>query len=183
MADSVRDGDAVRYRFAKNRLPLTALRRCSRRLTAPAWLGTLGQRDVAVFSKEGPMAAAPCRILVVDDNRDAADTQAALLQADGHEIRVASSAAAALAMADQIKPEVALLDLAMPLGDGYSLAKELQKRFPLCRVIAVSGYGTAEFRERSRQSGFRYHLLKPVEPSALAKIVQEECEDAKHCES
>ena len=128
------------------------------------------------------MSASPCRVLVVDDNRDSADSQALLLRIEGHDVRVAYDAEAALDVARGLDPEVALIDLALPRKDGYELCVELRKVCPQCKMVAVSGYGDAEHRERSRRCGFRYHLLKPVDPRHLADIIEEECSEVPSCE-
>lgn len=128
------------------------------------------------------MREEPCRVLVVDDNRDAADSQAILLKLHGHDVHVAYDADEALLVAGQVDPQVALIDLALPRKDGYQLGEELQKRFPQCKIVAISGYGDAERRDKSHQLGFRFHLLKPVDPQQLAKIVEKECEEVPSCE-
>jgi CheY-like chemotaxis protein len=128
------------------------------------------------------MTASPCRVLVVDDNRDAADSQAVLLRLDGHDVRVAYDAEEALGIAGELDPEVALIDLALPRKDGYELCAELRKLCPQCKMVAVSGYGDQEHVERSRRAGFRHHLLKPVEPRHVAGIVEEECSEVPSCE-
>ena len=125
--------------------------------------------------------SAACRVLVVDDNRDAADSQAMLLRLDGHEIRVAYDPDEALRIAAGFDPHVALIDLALPKKDGYELCTELRKISPACRMVAVSGYGDQEHVQRSRQAGFRRHLLKPVNPRQLAEIVDDQCDEASAC--
>jgi CheY-like chemotaxis protein len=128
------------------------------------------------------MREQPCRILVVDDNHDAADSQVVLLKLGGHDAHVAYDADQALLVAARLDPEVALIDLALPRIDGYQLGEELQKRFPKCKIVAISGYGDAQRRDQSRKLGFRYHLLKPVDPQQLFTIVAKECEEVPTCE-
>jgi two-component system, chemotaxis family, CheB/CheR fusion protein len=125
--------------------------------------------------------AAPCRVLVVDDNRDAADSQAMLLRLDGHDVRAAYDPDEALRIAPAFDPEVALIDLALPKRDGYELCAELRKISPACRMVAVSGYGDQAHIEKSRQAGFRHHLLKPVNPRQLAAVVDDECDEVSAC--
>lgn len=121
-------------------------------------------------------ARAPRRILVVDDNVDAAETLAEMLRLMGHEVVVAHNAAAALASAEAAKPEVALLDLAMPVMDGYELAQRLRMNPELAGVslVALTGYGTERERERTKNAGFDHHLVKPLDPDLLAKLIEED---------
>jgi signal transduction histidine kinase/CheY-like chemotaxis protein len=104
------------------------------------------------------------RILVVDDNVDALETMESFLHAQGHDVRAASDPLQALAMVSDFHPDVALLDIGLPLMDGYLLAAELRKLFPrdALRLIALTGNGQSSDRERSRAAGFDVHLVKPV---------------------
>lgn len=117
---------------------------------------------------EAPPAGA-LRVLVVDDNDDAAGSLAVLLQMEGHDVRTAATGAAALAVAAGFAPAVVLLDIGLPDTDGYTLAQRLREA-PATRdacLIAVTGYGRAPDRERSRAAGFDEHLTKPVPIGAL----------------
>jgi signal transduction histidine kinase/DNA-binding response OmpR family regulator len=109
------------------------------------------------------------RVLVVDDNHDAADALASLLEKDGHHVRRAHDGPAALAAADAFGPDAVVLDLGLPGMDGYEVARRLRSKTrankPL--LVAVSGYGMEEDRRKSRQAGFDHHLIKPAELSAL----------------
>lgn len=111
----------------------------------------------------------PRRVLVVDDNADAADSLAAVIQLSGHVAHVAYDATAALAAAETFVPEVALLDLGLPDVDGFELARRLRRQPQLerIRIVAVSGYGQAADRERTREAGFDAHFTKPVALDAL----------------
>jgi PAS domain S-box-containing protein len=113
------------------------------------------------------------RILVVDDNRDAAEMLADLLSLAGHETHVAEDGPSALALAAKIAPEVALLDIGLPVMDGHELAMRLrqQSRRPLL-LIAVTGYGQREDRERARAAGFDDHLVKPIDIEALRARIE-----------
>jgi signal transduction histidine kinase/ActR/RegA family two-component response regulator len=111
------------------------------------------------------------RILVVDDNRDAADSLAMLCESEDHVARVAYSSEEALAAAAPFKPDVALLDIGLPDIDGYELARRLRRKgesSPL--LIAVTGYGQAEDRLRAQSAGFDYHFVKPVNVDSLLKL-------------
>jgi PAS domain S-box-containing protein len=104
-------------------------------------------------------------VLVVDDNADAAELVAEMLRAHGYVVSVAPDGPAALALVDRFAPDVALLDIGLPVMDGYELAQRLQARLAPRRVplIAVTGYGRADDRRRAREAGFDLHLVKPVD--------------------
>ena len=116
----------------------------------------------------------PLRVLVVDDNVDAAEMLAHLLDADGHEVRVAHDPAGALAMIERFTPQLALLDIGLPAMDGYELGMKLRERISGagCRLIALTGYGLASDRSRSAQAGFEAHLVKPIDPQRLLALVK-----------
>ena len=114
------------------------------------------------------------RILVVDDNVDAADSLAALLQAHGFIVDIANDGPAALAMMQEHTPDLALLDIGMPAMDGYELAAHLRFQ-PGCEdvpVVAVTGFGGPEDIRRSRAKGFAGHLVKPVDVASLVKFLK-----------
>ena len=112
------------------------------------------------------------RILVVDDNADAARLMAELLASSGAVTRVAYDGAAALAVAEDFEPELALLDLGLPVMDGYELAKRLRARSsrPL-RLVAVTGYGQDDDRRRALDAGFDEHLVKPITVDVLVRAL------------
>jgi two-component system CheB/CheR fusion protein len=129
-------------------------------------------------SRPEPLPAAaprgePRRLLVVDDNLDAAESLALLLAAQGHEVRRAHSGPEALAVARDFVPEVILLDIGLPGMDGYEVARSVRGDRALrhCQVIAVTGYGRDEDRRRSREAGFDHHLVKPVTLAALKAVL------------
>jgi signal transduction histidine kinase/DNA-binding response OmpR family regulator len=126
-------------------------------------------QPVASFSQPAGKKAIAQRVLVVDDNADAADSLATLLALQGHSVEVAYSATDAIRRAKAFCPDVALLDLGLPEMSGYELARTLRAipRFSDMRLIAVTGYGQTEDFERTREAGFDEHLVKPVELSAL----------------
>jgi CheY-like chemotaxis protein/anti-sigma regulatory factor (Ser/Thr protein kinase) len=113
------------------------------------------------------------RILVVDDNADAADTLSLFLESMGHKVRVAFDGAAALKMAADDPPRVLLLDIGLPDMDGYALARRLRALPQNARAvfIALTGYGQPEDRERARAAGFDHHLTKPVDAAELARLL------------
>jgi len=113
------------------------------------------------------------RILVVDDNSDAATSLSELLKMDGHQTQPAFSAEEALSLAQSFNPEVVLLDIGLPHMDGYEVARRL--RHSILRkgatLIALTGYGQAEDRERAKAAGFDAHLVKPVDLAALTRLL------------
>ena len=118
-------------------------------------------------------ASVGCRILVADDNQDAARMLAMLLRLSGHEVRTAYGGEAALALASTFKPDIALLDIGMPDLDGYEVARAL-RRSPWgrgVRLVAVTGWGQEEDKRRARAAGFDHHLTKPVDPQQLAALL------------
>ncbi len=107
--------------------------------------------------------SASLRVLVVDDNIDAAETIAMALESFGHEVVVAHDGPAALAAAGRLAPDVALVDIGLPVMDGFELAGRLRELLPgPLRLIAVTGYGQETDKARSRAAGFDDHLVKPV---------------------
>lgn len=121
-----------------------------------------------------PGRVSPRRVLVVDDNVDAADSLAMWLTFHGHEVHTVYGAMEALEAAARLQPEVMFLDIGLPLMDGYEVARQLKAgahRMPL-RLIALTGYGQKEDRERSMTAGFDEHLVKPVSPEALEKVLR-----------
>lgn len=119
--------------------------------------------------------APPQRIVVVDDNADAAQSLAALLACVGHLTRGALSSEEALACAGDFEPHLALLDIGLPRMNGYELASHLRSASKLkdVRLIALTGYGQAEDRERALAAGFDEHLVKPVVLASLHRMLAE----------
>ncbi|HEU0036368.1 MAG TPA: hybrid sensor histidine kinase/response regulator [Kofleriaceae bacterium] len=104
----------------------------------------------------------PLCVLIVDDNRDAAELLAEILLYYGYRVSVEHDGFAALDHLDRFTPDVAMLDIGLPGMDGFELARRLRARLPRIRLMAVTGYGQEEDRVRSRQAGFDVHLVKPV---------------------
>lgn len=112
------------------------------------------------------------RVLVVDDNVDAAESLCTLLGMLGHETAVAFDGPTGLALAQQFRPDVAILDLGLPRLSGYDLARQLRAETDAPRLfVAVSGYGQPEDRRRSREAGFDHHLTKPVEIAVIQSVL------------
>lgn len=112
------------------------------------------------------------RLLVADDNRDAASTLAMLLQVHGHTVHLAFDGEQALTMFEREAPQVCLLDIGMPRRDGYSVARAIRRSAgaqPL--LIAVTGWGQTHDRQRALDAGFDHHLTKPVLIERLLELV------------
>jgi len=114
----------------------------------------------------------PRRILIVDDNADAANSLSELLKMDGHTTQPVFSAEDALSNAESFAPDVVLLDIGLPRIDGYEVARRL-RRISLTgpTIVALTGYGQAEDRERAQAAGFDAHLVKPVDLAALTRLL------------
>jgi PAS domain S-box-containing protein len=124
--------------------------------------------------EERPPGSAPGRrILVVDDNLDVGDSLVLLLRQHGHEVRVANDGPTALALAREERPDVVLLDIGMPGMDGYEVARRLRQEPGLQGVllVAMTGFGQETDRRHSRAAGFDQHLVKPVEPDDLLRLL------------
>ena len=122
---------------------------------------------------ELPTAGNRCRVLVVDDNVDSVDSLAMLLRMMGHEVATASDGESALTKAEEFKPDVGILDIGLPKVNGYDLAKQIRQR-PWGKdvvLVALTGWGQAQHRLRSQESGFNHHLTKPVEFDLLQQIL------------
>jgi CheY-like chemotaxis protein/two-component sensor histidine kinase len=116
---------------------------------------------------------AKLRVLVVDDNQDAGETLAMLIETLGHQTRLAGDGQAALAAFDEWRPEVVFLDIGLPGMYGYAVAAAMRRRSPAraTRLVAVTGYGQDSDRAKGRQAGFDAHLVKPAAYDAIAQIL------------
>ncbi|HLL20246.1 MAG TPA: ATP-binding protein [Rubrivivax sp.] len=122
-----------------------------------------------------PAVGLPQRVLIVDDNIDAADALADLLTLEGCEVRTAASAPQALALLQDWVPQAAVLDIGLPGMDGYELARRLRAdaRLVAIRLVALTGYGHETDKQRALDAGFDVHLVKPIELDKLAAILGE----------
>jgi PAS domain S-box-containing protein len=128
-------------------------------------------------SVRGPIPSSrPHRILVIEDNRDAAESLRLLLDLLGHEVRVAYTGPEGVQAAVEWIPEVIISDIGLPRLDGYGVARAIRQHPALARtkLIAVTGYGREEDRSRARESGFDYVLTKPAEPAVLLELLDED---------
>lgn len=114
-----------------------------------------------------------CRVLIVDDNRDAAETLADLARLWGHEVQTALDGPSALELVRAFRPQIVVLDIGMPGMDGYEVARQLRSMVELAPVslIALTGYGQEDDCRRAREAGFEHHLTKPVDPDALQPLL------------
>jgi CheY-like chemotaxis protein len=127
------------------------------------------------FVLSGSLAIAKHRILIVDDNRDAATSLAMLLKLTGHETHVAHDGHDALEMAATLLPEVVLLDIGLPKLNGYDVCRRIREQ-PSGKnivLVALTGWGHEDDRQKSKDAGFNAHLVKPVDHAALAKLLAE----------
>ncbi|HYO26108.1 MAG TPA: PAS domain S-box protein [Lacipirellulaceae bacterium] len=134
------------------------------KLTAPSIEGP---------SDKKPSVAKRCKVLVVDDNLDSARTMAKMLRIMGHEVSTAADGLAALNAAAAIQPEVLLLDIGLPKLNGYEVAQRIRQE-PWGRsmaIIAQTGWGQEDDKQRALLAGFDHHLTKPVDPAALSKLL------------
>lgn len=115
------------------------------------------------------------RIMVVDDNRDAADSMAMMLEANGHEVCSVYDGREALTAFAEFRPNAALLDIGLPHVSGYELATQFRQIDARCTLIAISGWGTERDKEQARRGGFDAHLTKPADPHAVMALVEKLC--------
>jgi CheY-like chemotaxis protein len=145
----------------------------------------IGERAASPRPRESePPRAVPRgqRILIADDNRDAADSLAVMLRIVGHEVRTAYDGVQAIDLAEAFRPGLALLDIGMPRMNGYDAAKRIRGQ-PFGRdvvLVALTGWGQPEDKHRSQLAGFDHHLVKPVDPSILERLLAGTPGDARH---
>jgi CheY-like chemotaxis protein len=115
------------------------------------------------------------KVLVADDNRDAADSLAMVLEMNGHEVLVAHTGEQALEIARQVLPQVMILDIGMPDMTGYEVARELRRESWGGRILllAITGWGQKEDKERALEAGFDHHMTKPVDVDQVEKLLRE----------
>jgi CheY-like chemotaxis protein len=115
------------------------------------------------------------RVLVVEDNRDSAESLRRLLELCGYAVTIAENAKEGLDAAKSIRPDVVLCDIGLPDSDGFSLAEALRKtpETSTARLIAVTAYGKDEDKAQSEKAGFALHLLKPVSPGTLLRVLED----------
>ncbi len=132
--------------------------------------------EVTVLAPEYDEVIARGKILIVDDNKDAAEILGETLEASGYETLVAFDAPAALAVVEDFRPDVMLIDIGLPVMDGYELARQLRANPQLAsaRLIAVTGYGQESDRQRAFAAGFNEHMVKPIDLARLEVMLREQ---------
>ena len=130
-------------------------------------------QSTAPTQSECCMPTSSLRILVVDDNRDAASTLGMLLRITGNDVRTAHDGEEAVTVYDSFRPEVVLMDIGLPKLNGYEAAQQIRQRSWATStvLVALSGWGQNADRDRSKQAGFDQHLVKPVDPQALMQML------------
>jgi PAS domain S-box-containing protein len=138
-------------------------------------IGNPGDTD-GVYETSAPTCAGAraLRVLVADDNRDSAETCAALLKASGHEVSVAHTGREAFDIACRLEPDALLLDIGMPELNGYQLAQRIRGTSwgRRAMLIAITGWGQEQDKRRARAAGFDQHLTKPIDPNGLEVLLQ-----------
>ncbi len=115
---------------------------------------------------------AGARVLVVDDSVDSAETLGELLKIWGHDVRLAHDGPGAVEAARDYRPDVILLDIGLPGMDGFAVARQLRTEGLQTRLlVALTGYGEQTDKRRSQEAGFHHHMVKPVDPEALQKLI------------
>jgi CheY-like chemotaxis protein len=116
------------------------------------------------------------RVLLVDDNMDSSEPLSLLLQAKGHETRIAVEGQEAIEVADEFLPDCVILDLGLPGIDGYEVARRLRERpyAATLTLVALTGWAGKDVRVKAAEAGFDYHLVKPVNLEELERIVTAE---------
>ena len=117
----------------------------------------------------------PCKVLVVDEDRDHADTTIMLLQMWGHEAEAAYSPENAVSAATTLDPDVILIDLGRPIVNGFDLADELRAHCPTAKLVAITAFTAADIVRRTRDAGFEKVLFKPAPARALKEAVDTQC--------
>ncbi|HWM68466.1 MAG TPA: ATP-binding protein [Steroidobacteraceae bacterium] len=164
-------GGAVEARNADNGTGAEFIVRLPTNAEVPVVLPVDAARPAQAPNQSGEK---PLKVLVVDDNVDAADSIALLLTIDGFEAHSVHGAVAALDTVSSFKPDIVLLDIGLPVMDGYEVAQRLRAHIPIeqMRIVALSGYGQQADRERAAQAGFDDYLVKPVEPTVLSQFLR-----------
>jgi signal transduction histidine kinase len=143
------------------------------RLPLGAAVGEVHEAPAEVKDPDVQSVSKRCRVLVVDDNVDSAESLAVALTLEGHEAKVAHDGPGAIELAGAFQPELAFLDIGLPGMDGYELARTLRRLEGGRKIalIALTGYGQVEDRRKSKEAGFDDHLTKPVNYETLASLI------------
>jgi CheY-like chemotaxis protein len=131
------------------------------------------ERTLKEEDAKAPVTAIQRRVLIVEDNLDAAESLAKYLRLGGHEVQVAFDGPAAIQVAAAFEPDVVLLDIGLPGLTGYEVARRLRQNPQLenAVLVALTGYAQAEDRHSAFEAGFDHHLAKPVDPNTLERLL------------
>jgi PAS domain S-box-containing protein len=141
------------------------------RFTVQLPLADVPGTDRAADAREQRPPRSACRVLVADDNPDTAEMMRIMLGLGGHVVRVASDGQQAVEIARQFAPHIAFLDIGMPRMDGYEAARLIRDLGAPITLVALTGWGQDEDKERSREAGFDHHLTKPPDPDVLERLI------------
>jgi CheY-like chemotaxis protein len=131
-----------------------------------------------VRAMEAAVSASERRVLVVDDNEDAADSLATLLGVMRYQVRVAYDGPEAIQAADEFEPAVALLDIGLPKLSGYDIARHIRStRGEEVLLVAITGWGQEEDKRKAREAGFNHHFTKPADFEVLLQLIEQEMKD------
>jgi CheY-like chemotaxis protein len=136
-------------------------------------VGDLAQARERDADARAPQLVVSRRVLIADDNKDAAESLATLLQLEGHQVVTAADGPSAIRLFDEHAPDVAILDIGMPGMSGYEVARCIRATthgVTTC-LIALTGWGQEKDRRESQAAGFDHHLTKPIEPAAVTELV------------
>jgi CheY-like chemotaxis protein len=130
-------------------------------------------RDDAAPDEPPAAVAQGCRILIVDDNNDAAESVARFLELEGHEVKTVADGAQALASVPVFAPQVVVLDIGLPGLSGYEVARRIRTLPPMheALLIALTGYGQKEDQLRAIEAGFDRHFVKPTDPRTIVELI------------
>jgi len=119
-----------------------------------------------------PLPAGACRVLIAEDNSDAAEMMRVMLCFGGHDVKVASDGVQAVAIAEALRPDVAFIDIGMPRMDGYEAARRIRRALgDRVMLVALTGWGQEDDKARAREAGFDHHLTKPAEPEMMERMI------------
>ena len=125
------------------------------------------------------LPAGACRVLIAEDNLDAAEMMRVMLCFGGHDVKVATDGVQAVAIAEAVKPDIAFIDIGMPRMDGYEAGRQIRRALGhRILLVALTGWGQEQDKERAREAGFDHHLTKPAEPELMERLMKE-CADRR----
>jgi signal transduction histidine kinase/ActR/RegA family two-component response regulator len=129
--------------------------------------------------RERAAPSGACRVLIAEDNVDAAEMMRVMLSLSGHDVKVATDGVQAVAIAESTRPDIAFIDIGMPRMDGYEAARQIRRALAdRIVLVALTGWGQEDDKERAREAGFDHHLTKPAEPEMLERLIGD-CSDRR----